>query len=217
MPDSEAERVLFDAFRADPERGAAEDAEREDRALLGDDRALRLRRLSRATPTWLESEEWLGSQRAARFPLALVANNPATRLHGQLDLGAYSQAGEGARARAGAHAPDRRRGARHRETATWCGCSTTAAAVSPARCVTTDVRPGVVQLSTGAWFDPDDPRAEIAMCVHGNPNVLTRDVGTSQLSQGCAGQHALVEVEKFAREAPELRAFTAPTLAARDS
>ena len=41
---------------------------------------------------WLESEEWLGSKRAAQFPLALVANNPATRLHGQLDGGAYSQA-----------------------------------------------------------------------------------------------------------------------------
>jgi biotin/methionine sulfoxide reductase len=37
------------------------------------------------------------------------------------------------------------------------------------------VRPGVAQLSTGAWFDPD----ATGMCRHGNPNVLTRDLGTS--------------------------------------
>ena len=37
----------------------------------------------------------------------------------------------------------------------------------PAAIVSADVRPRVVQLSTGAWFDPDDPSAEIAMCVHG--------------------------------------------------
>ena len=43
-------------------------------------------------PSWIEKQEWLGSPRARRFPLALVANNPATRLHGQLDHGAYSQA-----------------------------------------------------------------------------------------------------------------------------
>ena len=42
------------------------------------------------------------------------------------------------------------------------------------------LRPGVVQLSTGAWFDPLDPADPDAMCVHGNPNVLTADVGTSR-------------------------------------
>jgi biotin/methionine sulfoxide reductase len=83
--------------------------------------------------------------------------------------------------------------------------------------VTEAVRPRVVQLSTGAWFDPDHPRAEIAMCVHGNPNVLTRDVGTSRLTQGCAGQHALVEVEKLAGEVPQVMAFTAPMVVAADS
>ncbi|PRC59241.1 molybdopterin oxidoreductase, partial [Mycobacterium sp. ITM-2017-0098] len=39
------------------------------------------------------------------------------------------------------------------------------------------VRPRVVQLSTGAWFDPADPSDPDSLCVHGNPNVLTEDVG----------------------------------------
>ncbi len=50
----------------------------------------------------------------------------------------------------------------------------------------------MVQLPTGAWFDPLDPDPldpdrDRPFCVHGNPNVLTRDVGTSALAQGCTG------------------------------
>jgi biotin/methionine sulfoxide reductase len=81
--------------------------------------------------------------------------------------------------------------------------------------LTTDVRRGVVQLSTGAWFDPDDSRAEFAMCVHGNPNTLTRDIGTSRLSQGCSGQHALVEAERFTGVAPPVKAFVPPVIEER--
>ncbi len=64
-----------------------------------------------------------------------------------------------------------------------------------------------MQLATGAWFAPDDPTAEKAMCVHGNPNILTRDVGTSQLAQGSTGQITKVEVKRFAGEPPPLRIF----------
>jgi hypothetical protein len=40
------------------------------------------------------------------------------------------------------------------------------------------------------------------MCVHGNPNVLTFDRGTSKLAQGCSGQHALVQVERWTEPLP---------------
>ena len=167
-------------------------------------------------PTWLESEEWLGSPRAQRFPLALVANNPATRLHGQLDLGAYSQAAKvQGREPVRMHPTDAAaRGIADGDVVRLFNDrgSCLAGAV-----VTTDVRAGVVQLSTGAWFDPDDPSADIAMCVHGNPNVLTRDVGTSRLAQGCSGQHALVEVERFDGALPPVRAFEPPRIAERSA
>ncbi len=78
--------------------------------------------------------------------------------------------------------------------------------------LTTDVRRGVVQLSTGAWFDPVDSSAEFAMCIHGNPNMLTRDIGTSKLSQGCSGQHALVQIERFTGVAPPVKAFVPPAI-----
>ena len=72
------------------------------------------------------------------------------------------------------------------------------------------LRPGVVQLSTGAWYDPDDPAVEEPLCVHGNPNVLTRDAGTSALAQGCTGQLSLVEIERFTGLLPRIKAFDPP-------
>jgi biotin/methionine sulfoxide reductase len=76
--------------------------------------------------------------------------------------------------------------------------------------ISDQVRPRVVQLSTGAWFDPLDPEDDAVLCVHGNPNVLTRDVGTSKLAQGCTGQLALVQVEKWAGDLPPIRAYDPP-------
>jgi biotin/methionine sulfoxide reductase len=210
VPDLEADRVLFEAFRADPEKnrlrtpsGRIELFSETIDGFAYDD--------CPAHPTWLESDEWLGSPKAKRFPLALVANNPATRLHGQLDIGPYSQA-----AKVRGREPVRI----HPDDAAARGIvggdvvrlfndrgSCLAGAV-----LSSDVRRGVVQLSTGAWFDPDDSRAEVAMCVHGNPNVLTRDIGTSRLSQGCSGQHALVEVESYTGVVPPIRAFTPPLI-----
>ena len=73
------------------------------------------------------------------------------------------------------------------------------------------VSAGVVQLSCGAWYDPADDSAQ-PDCVHGNPNVLTRDVGTSRLAQGCTGQLTCVQVERFTGNLPPVRAFAARAL-----
>ena len=72
------------------------------------------------------------------------------------------------------------------------------------------IRGGVVQLATGAWYDPADPSEPDSLCVHGNPNVLTRDIGTSNLAQGSIGQLTTVNVEKFRGNLPEIRAYEPP-------
>jgi biotin/methionine sulfoxide reductase len=71
---------------------------------------------------------------------------------------------------------------------------------------------GVVVMATGAWFDPPD--ASGAPERHGNPNVLTLDIGTSPLAQGTSALTALVEVERWDQPAPAVRAFTPPELTA---
>jgi biotin/methionine sulfoxide reductase len=72
------------------------------------------------------------------------------------------------------------------------------------------MRKDVVQLPTGAWFDPVDDGHGRMMCVHGNPNVLTRDVGTSSLAQGCTGQLTVVQVERYEGALPAIRAYEPP-------
>jgi biotin/methionine sulfoxide reductase len=81
--------------------------------------------------------------------------------------------------------------------------------------LTEDVRPGVVQLSTGAWYDPDpcDP----SFCRHGNPNVLTADRPSSALSQGTTGQLAMVEVDPYAGTPPEVSVHRPPRTAEQSS
>ena len=66
-----------------------------------------LRRLRAAMPSWYEPAEWLGSPKAATYPLHLISDQPSTKLHSQLDHGALSQANKVARPRAD-HAECRR-------------------------------------------------------------------------------------------------------------
>ncbi len=77
--------------------------------------------------------------------------------------------------------------------------------------------PGVVQLSTGAWYDPDQPGKIGALDRHGNPNVLTGDRGTSRLGQGPSAQSALVEIERAEGLLPEPAPFDPPQRAERST
>jgi len=152
-------------------------------------------------PVWLEPDEWLGSAGAGRFGLQLVANQPKARLHSQLDVGAHSQSVKIAgREPVRMHPADASaRGLRDGDLVRIFndrGACLAGLAVDDA------VRPGVAQLSTGAWYDPDP--ADPGFCRHGNPNVLTADLPSSTLSQGCTGQLALVEVEAYRGAPPEL-------------
>ncbi len=53
------------------------------------------------------------------------------------------------------------------------------------------------------------------MCVHGDPNVLTDDVGSSALAPGCTGAHVLVDAQKYLGEPPPVRAHQPPVIALR--
>ncbi|OBC00003.1 molybdopterin oxidoreductase [Mycobacterium sp. 852013-50091_SCH5140682] len=162
-------------------------------------------------PAWYEPAEWLGGARARRYPLHLLANQPATRLHSQLDGGAASQASKiQGREPIRMHPLDAAR--RGLVDGDIVRVFNDRGACLAGLVVDDRLRRDVVQLPTGAWFDPADPADPDSMCVHGNPNVLTDDVGTSSLAQGCTGAHALVEVEKFHGPLPPLRAHEPPVI-----
>ncbi|MGH7110173.1 MAG: molybdopterin-dependent oxidoreductase [Stellaceae bacterium] len=160
-------------------------------------------------PTWIAPAEWLGATAAARFPLHLVSSQPRYKLHSQMDAGPVSAQGKvgGREALALNPADAEARGIGEGDVVRVYnarGACFAGAVLSEA------LRPGVVRLSCGAWYDPESA-AEDAACAHGNANVLTRDHGTSRLGQGPSSATALVEVERAAA-APPVKAFVPPPL-----
>ena len=163
--------------------------------------------------TWNPPDEWAGSAVTA-FPLHLLGKQPASKLHSQLDPGAHSRA---------AKIKDREAIEMNPEDAAARGIvdgDLVEVRNARGRCLcgvvlTPELMPGVVMISTGAWFDPEDP-AEGGMCRHGNPNVLAPDIPTSPLSQGPAAHSCLVEVSVFKGDPPAVRAFDPPEFTTRD-
>ena len=208
VPGADDDLVLFKQFRADPERtplatpsGRIEIFSATIAGFGYDD--------CPGHPTWLPPTEWLGASLADRFPLHLVANNPTARLHSQLDVGAFSQSSK-IRGREPIRIHPEDAAARGIASGDVVRAFNDRGSCLAGAVVTDAVRPRVVQLSTGAWYDPLDPADPDAMCVHGNPNVLTFDRGTSKLAQGCSGQHALVEIERWTGPLPPIRAYEPP-------
>ncbi|MFJ2755702.1 molybdopterin-dependent oxidoreductase [Nocardioides sp. NPDC087217] len=157
---------------------------------------------------WREPTQWWGSPSASMYDLHLLANQPSHRLHSQLDMGEASQATKVAgREPVRLHPVDAAaRGladgdlalVRSAQGSLLAGVRTTDALL-----------PGVVQMHTGAWFDPSAP--DVADCVNGNVNVLTRDLPTSSLTQSNTGAHVLVSVTPYNGPTPPVRAYEPPT------
>jgi biotin/methionine sulfoxide reductase len=160
-------------------------------------------------PTWLAPQEWLGGSLAARYPLHLLSIQPATRLHGQMDMGKVSQ-----ESKISGREPMRinpldaaRRGIAEGDVVR---VFNDRGAILAGAVLTGAIREGVIQIATGAWYDPTTPGEIGALDKHGNPNVLTPDRGTSQLAQGPTAQSTLVDVEKWTAAPPPITAFDPP-------
>ena len=158
--------------------------------------------------TWLPPTEWLGAEKAEAFPLHLISGQPETRLHSQYDAGDFSQSKKvNGREPVLIHPNDA--ASRSIDSGDIVRLHNARGSCLAGAIVSDQVRPGVIFLWTGAWYDPDfttkDHRDN-----HGNPNVLTHDRRTSRLAQGPAAHSALVQIEKFEQEAPMVRSFIPP-------
>ncbi|MFK7733797.1 MAG: molybdopterin-dependent oxidoreductase [Pseudomonadales bacterium] len=157
---------------------------------------------------WFDRQEWLAGERAQRFPLHLISNQPKTRLHSQYDHGVTSRVHkiqERERARLSTHEAQKR----GLDNGNIIRVFNDRGACLAGLEISDDIRDGVLELPTGAWFDPQTIDGE-KLEVHGNPNVLTRDSGTSSLAQGCSAHSCLVEVELYTGELPLVSVFKQP-------
>lgn len=204
----EAHKVLFSDFRADPETNRLATP------------SGRIELFSQVItsfgyadcpghPTWFEPTEWLG--RPDPFPLHLTSNQPTTRLHSQLDHGTTSLDHKvGGREQLRLNPLDA--ADRNIVNGTVVRVFNDRGACLAGARLSESIRPGVVELPTGAWFDPQDPAQPGSLCLHGNPNVLTKDVGTSSLAQGPTAHTCMVQVEPVVNDAPPPTAFDPPEI-----
>ncbi len=157
---------------------------------------------------WFDHDEWLGGQQTKHFPLHLVSNQPRHRLHSQLDHGIASQSHK-IKGREAARMNPNDASARGLQTGDVIRLYNDRGSCLAGLHISEAIMAGVIELPTGAWFDPQGWEGGV-LEVHGNPNALTPDIGTSSLAQGCSAHTCLVEVEKFSGDLPTLQVFRPP-------
>ena len=167
-------------------------------------------------PVWMEPAEWLGGDLASRFPLHLISNQPATRLHAQLDhVGVSLKSKVKGREPAALSPADA--AARNIRDGDIVRIFNDRGATLAAATISDGIRDGVIKLPTGAWYDPHEPGHPGTLEKHGNPNALTVDKGTSSLGQGPIAHTTLVEVERYDGELPPITAFEPPDVIDRSA
>jgi len=156
-------------------------------------------------PMWLEPDEWHGNAQPGQ--LQLLSAHPAHRLHSQLNHTTlrerYAVAG---REPLTLHPQDAR--ARQINNGDVVRLWNQRGQVLAGVVVSEDIKPGVMCLHEGAWPDLDLQAGGI--CKNGAVNVLTKDIPSSRLGNGCAGNTALAWVEKYDGPALTVTAFNPP-------
>ena len=209
FPAPEQDETFLGAFRADPavnrlgtESGKIEICSERIKKYDYDD--------CPSHATWLEPAEWLGAPQADRYPLHLLSHQPTARLHSQLDMSSVSKASK-VQGREPLRISRRDADARGLVEGDLIRVFNDRGAFISAAKIVDGLLPGVVQIATGAWYDPADPGQIGSLEKHGNPNVVTDDRGTSRLAQAPVAQTVLVEIEKCIL-APDVTAFAQPAI-----
>jgi len=145
-------------------------------------------------PQWRPPVEWLGAPAVKTWPLHCISIQPADRLHSQLaqtpQVAANNTAGKETLYM---HPQDA--AAREITEGALVEVHNDRGRIYAGVRITDGVTPGVVIMSTGAWFDPGfGQQTWHDVEQSGNVNVLTLDIGSSPLTQGPNAMSCLVEV-----------------------
>nr|NMN92544.1 biotin/methionine sulfoxide reductase [Brenneria salicis ATCC 15712 = DSM 30166] len=193
IPMDEQPFVFFEDFRRDPQQHALQTASGKIELFSSTIAGYNYPDFA-PHPEWRPPVEWLGAPASKTWPLHFISIQPADRLHSQLaatpQVAANKTAGketlymhpQDAAARA---ITDRSQvEVRNDRGRILAGVQ-----------ITDGVTPGVVIMSTGAWFEPGFGRQQWHPVEQsGNANVLTLDIGTSPLTQGPNAMSCLVDV-----------------------
>lgn len=165
-------------------------------------------------PVWIEPSEWRGAKIAESYPLQLMTNQPATKLHSQFDHSAFSRSKK-IRGREPVRMHPHDAQLRQIRDGDAVRVFNDRGAFLSVAVLTENIRAGVIQIATGAWLDLDG-QGQRPLEKHGNANVVTHDRGASEITQACAANSCLVEVERFDRPLPPVTCYDPPALLKRE-
>jgi len=151
--------------------------------------------------------EWLGGD-VSKYPIAISGAHSKFRLHSQLNNSLIRNYAEIAGREPALISPATAK-ARGIKTGDVVRIYNDRGEILCGALVSDTAQDNVVIVSEGAWYDPA-VWGERSLCKHGNINVLTKDVPSSQLSQSNTAHTSMAQVEKFKGELPSVTAFDRP-------
>ena len=156
-------------------------------------------------PMWLEPDEWQGN--AEPEQLQVLSAHPAHRLHSQLNYSSLRELYAVANREPVTIHPDdaQARGITEGDMVrVW----NSRGQILAGAVISEGIKPGVICIHEGAW--PDLDLTADGICKNGAVNVLTKDLPSSRLGNGCAGNTTLAWLEKYNGPELTLTAFEPP-------
>ena len=156
---------------------------------------------------WLEPDEWQGN--AEPEQLQVLSAHPAHRLHSQLNYSSLRELYAVANREPVTIHPDdaQERGIQDGDTVRLWNAR---GQILAGAVISEGIKPGVICIHEGAW--PDLDLTADGICKNGAVNVLTKDLPSSRLGNGCAGNTALAWLEKYNGPELTLTAFEPPAM-----
>ena len=155
------------------------------------------------TPQWMEPFEWLGSPKAATYPLHLITKHPIWRRHSSYDNVLELHKDSKVNGYEPVFINPQDAAARAISTGDVVRVYNDRGQLLAGAMVSGHVRPRVVLIHEGAWYCPATPGQIGALDRGGCANNLTSQRGSSQLIQGPVANTNLVQIEKhFGGERP---------------
>ena len=147
-------------------------------------------------PMWFEPAEWLGSSELTKqYPLHLLSPHPKYRIHSQLDNSFVRKAYKvGNREPVLINDEDAKKfGIKDGDTVE---VYNDRGRILAGAVVSKDIMSGVVSISEGAWYDPENLTDENPRCNAGHVNILTSSRPTSTMAQATSINTCLVAIKK---------------------
>jgi len=159
-------------------------------------------------PAWMEPVERLGGS-TTKYPLHVDSSHPKYRLHSQL-CGSKLRSAYAIAGREPCWMNPKDAAPRGVSDGDVIRVFNDRGQILAGVKLTDDIRPGVIRINEGGWFDPVDARQPGSLCRYGDVNNLSSGIGTSKLAQGNCGHTAVAQVEKYRGHPPDTEVFNTP-------